>query len=143
MRQGFSGAGTWVGGHDPRRTSAILGHIYATNIGAAFVRERKAYRIVFLKNETAVPFITGDQPVINTLDPKKTDAVALYYPLSPMLAMVLAKNTVKFPDRTRRVTSLEVEAYNHAIYSMSEDQVYSNDEAYLGSLVAIGKHLIS
>lgn len=142
MRQGFSGSGTWIAGHDPRRTSAILGHIYATNIGRAFVCERKAYRIVFLKNETAVPFVTGDQPVINTLDPKTTDDVALYYPLSPALAIILTKDIVRFPDQKRRVTSLEVEAYNHAIYSMSEDQVYANDEAYLRSLVAIGKHLI-
>lgn len=143
MRQEFSGVGTWVAGHDPRRTSAILGHIYATNIGAAFVRQRKAYRIVFLKNETGVPFIAGDQPVLNLLDPKQSDDLELYYPLSPALAIVLTKDTVKFPSRTRRVTQLEVEACNYAIYSMSEDQIYSNDEAYLRSLVAIGKHLVS
>jgi hypothetical protein len=143
MRQGFSGVGTWLAGHDPRRTSAILSHICATNLGVSFVRERKAYRIVFLKNETAMPFITGDQPVINILDPKTTDDVALYYPLSPKLAIVLTKDAMKFPNRTRRVTPLEVEVYNHAIYSTSEDQVYSGDEAYLRSLVAIGKNLIS
>jgi hypothetical protein len=29
------------------------------------------------------------------------------------------------------------------LHSKSEDQVYSNDEAYLRSLVAMGKHLLS
>jgi hypothetical protein len=91
MRQAFSGLASPVPWHDPRRTANILNHIYATKVGAELVRERKLYRIVFLKNETAVPFITGDQPVLNMLDPATTNDLELYYPLSSTLAIMLTK----------------------------------------------------
>jgi hypothetical protein len=143
MREGLSNVPSYVPGHDPRRTAAVLNHIHATNVGAGLYRERKAYRIVFLRNVTAIPFVAGDQPVINMLDPKATDDLELYYPLTPRLAMVLTKNVVIFPDRTRNVTQFEVERYNYAIYSRSDDQVYSNDQLYLGSLVKIRKDVLA
>ena len=87
MRDGQSNVSSYVSGHDPRRTANILNHIGATNVRAGLVRERNAYRIVFLKNDTSIPFIAGDQPVLNMLDAKATDDVELYYPLSPRLAM--------------------------------------------------------
>lgn len=143
MREGLSNIPGYVPGHYPRRTAAVLNHIHATNVGAGLYRERKAYRIVFLGNVTAIPFIAGDQPVINMLDPKATDDLELYYPLAPRLAMVLTKEAVNFPDRTRNVTRFEVERYNYAIYSRSDDQVYSNDQSYLRSLVRIRKDVLA
>jgi len=143
MREGLSNIPTYVPGHDPRRTANILNHIYATNVGAALFRERKAYRIVFLKNATAIPLITGDQPVINMLDPKATDDLELYYPLSPRLAMVLTKDALKFPGRYRNITSFEAERYNYAVYSKSEDQIYSNDADYVRCLVLVGKDMLA
>ena len=142
LREGLSKILSYVPGHDPRRTAAILNHIHATNVGASLYRERKVYGIAFLRNNTTVPFIAGDQPVINMLDPKATDDLELYYPLSPRLAMVLTNNAAKLGDRTRSVSALEVEHYNYAIYSKSEDQVYSNNESYLRSLVAIQKDML-
>ena len=143
MREGLSNIPGYVSRHDTRRTAAILNHIHATNVGAGLYRERKAYRIVFLGNVTAIPFIAGDQPVINMLDPKATDDLELYYPLAPRLAMVLTKDAVNFLDRTRSVTRFEVERYNYAIYSRSDDQVYSNDQSYLRSLVRIWKDVLA
>ena len=57
-------------------------------------------------------------------------------------AMVLAK-AGKFPDRERNVTTFEVERYNYEIYDRSEDQLYSNDLAYLRDLVSMGKHMLA
>jgi hypothetical protein len=142
MRKGVSDVPSYVHDHDPRRTANILNHIHATNVGAALFRERSAYRIVFLKNGNSVPFIAGDQPILNMLDPQATDDLALFYPLSPGLAMMLTKDAKAFPDRERSVTSLEVERYNYAIYSTSEDQIYSNDPTYLRGLVEIGKDVL-
>jgi len=143
MRQGLSSIPSYVPGHDHRRTANILNHIHATNVGAGLFRENKAYRIVFLKNDTGIPFIAGDQPVVNMLDPEATIDLELYYPLSPRLAIVLTKDVVKFPARKRSVTPFEVESYNYAIYSKSEDQVYSNDKAYLRDLVVVGKDVLA
>lgn len=143
MREGLRNIPSYVPGHDPRRTAAILNHIHATNVGASLYRERKTYRIVFLRNGAMIPFIASDQPVINMLDPHATDDLELYYPLAPRLAMVLTKDPVKFPNRTCNVTPFEVERYNYAIYSRSEDQIYSNDGSYLRSLVNIRKDLLA
>jgi hypothetical protein len=52
-------------------------------------------------------------------------------------------HSIKFPVRKRNVTSLEVESYNYAIYSESRDQVYSNSQDDLSSLVALGKHVLA
>ena len=132
-----------IPGHDPRRTGNVEAHLYATNVSVGLFRERQAYRIIFLINQTPTPFITGDQPVISLLDPLKTDDLELYYPLSPALGIVLSKDTEKFSNQSRNVTELEVERYNHAIYERSEDQIYSGDKVYLQQLVSIEKHLFA
>lgn len=117
-------------------------HIYATNVSVGLFIERKAYKIVFLKNNSSVPIITGDQPVINILGSGGND-VEFYYPLSPDIAMILTKDNEKFPTESRAVSLLEVERYNYAIYDGSEDQIYSNSEAYLRELVSIDKNILS
>lgn len=48
---------------------------------------KKDYRFVLLHNESSVPFITGDQPAINTLWDEKQDKIEVYYPLSPITAL--------------------------------------------------------
>jgi hypothetical protein len=40
-------------------------HMLAVNVGGNLLVDRAQFRIVLVDNETAVPFITGDQPVIN------------------------------------------------------------------------------
>jgi Protein of unknown function (DUF4238) len=143
MREGIGSVASSVPGHDQRRTAAILNHIYATNVAAGLYLERKAYRIVFLKNAMSIPFVAGDQPVVNMLDPRATDDLELYYPLSPRLALVLTKDAIASPGRTRNVTAFEVERYNYAIYSASEDQIYSNHASYLRSLVSMPKEVLA
>jgi len=43
-------------------------------------------------NRTEVPFITADQPAINLKGarPHPTEALSIYYPISPRLALLLA-----------------------------------------------------
>lgn len=128
-------------GHDPHRTANLECHMYATSVSALLMQEARAYKIVFLLNTTTIPFITGDQPIINLLDPHATDDLELYYPLAPALAIVLSKDQKKWLTQRYNVSSLEVERYNHLIYEIAEDQLYTNDEAYLRALVSIDKHL--
>jgi hypothetical protein len=139
LRHGLRSMPTYVPGHDPKRTADILNQIHATNVGAALFLERKAYSIVFLENRTPIPFIAGDQPVVNMLDPKATNDVELYYPLSPGLAILLTKDAGRFANNPKTTTIFEVERYNYAIYTNSWDQVYSNDTAYLADLVTLEK----
>lgn len=143
MRRSMSQIAEYEQGHDSRRTAGILNHILATNVSMELFRKRRQYRIRFIDNDTAVPYITGDQPIINMQSINGTDDIELYYPLSPRLALILTKDIVKFPNRERMASKFEVERYNYAIYNKSEDQIYSNDQNYLKSLVDIGKNLLS
>lgn len=143
MRRVITDVARPIPGHDPHRTGNVECHLYATNVSVGLFRERRAYKIVFLQNATATPFITGDQPIINLLDPHGTNDLELFYPLSPLLAMILSKDNNKFPTQNRHMTELEIEHYNHAIYERSEDQLYASEKAYLQALVSIDKHLFS
>jgi HEPN/RES N-terminal domain 1/Protein of unknown function (DUF4238)/RES domain len=133
--------GSPIPDHDPRRTAPIEVHIYVSNLGMSLFATRKRRGIVFLNNESEIPFITGDQPIFNVLDPFKTNDVELYYPLSSKLALLLTREQETVDRSGRRVGAIAVETYNHLLYRASDDQVYANDEAYLKALTSTPKDL--
>jgi hypothetical protein len=94
-----------------------------------------------LESDGSVPFVTGDQPVFNTLDPTKTDDIALYYPVSPQRAMILTSVGDPSSSRKRVVGKMAVETYNHLIWSKCHDQVYANDRAYLEGLISLPRNI--
>ena len=61
--------------------------ILAVNMGLNLWLERSDSDIVLLQNDSDVPFITADQPIINlAANPTETEPPTdwdLYYPLSP------------------------------------------------------------
>lgn len=106
----------------------ILAHIFATNIGWSFYRDRASCSLVLLKNDTSTNFITGDQPCINMKsNPKdKNDApeqIELYYPISPNLAVLLKEglsdtNVISLSDD-------DVKKYNSYIENYAHEQLYA------------------
>lgn len=133
--------GSGIPDHDPMRTHQLACHIFATNVAGSLYVDRANYQVVFLVNSGDIPFIVGDQPVINLLDSTHQD-LELFYPLSPKLAIIFAKkNQQKFPKQRRECSRLEVENYNYQIFQKSHDQVYSNNKSYLMKLVSLGKQL--
>ncbi|MEK4034573.1 DUF4238 domain-containing protein [Methylocystis sp. IM2] len=142
MRALFESIPNPLPGLDLVRTGVVECHIYAANVGAGLFLERNNYGIIFLVNNGRVPFITGDQPVINMKTHKDTD-VELFYPLSPKRAMLLTKDASKLSPKERNVSVLEVENYNYAIYSACYDQVYSNDRSYLGEITSLKKGIFT
>lgn len=133
------GAAAAAFGIDIERVWPIESHFWATEIGAALFAGRDRYRPVLLSNETATPFITGDQPAIN-LNAAENPDMRIYYPVAPTLALVL---TVDAAEHDRAVTGLEAEHLNHAIYAWSDDQIYGLDAAYLSSMASLTKSLLS
>jgi len=53
--------------------------------------------------------------------------------------MVLTADQDRFPANRLTISQLEAEAYNFAIYSKSDSQVYSNDREYLEALTQLPK----
>ncbi len=71
--------------------------LVATTLGHNLVVGNPNTRYIFVRNETSIPFITCDQPVINL---KKDDVdengfakdLEFYYPISPSTAIMISQN---------------------------------------------------
>jgi len=73
----------------------FLSYMYGMNIGAHLYFDRHNARHALLVNDTKVPFITSDQPVVNVHScVSETEFVApqqadFYYPISPRVAYII------------------------------------------------------
>lgn len=89
-------------------------------------------KIIFLTNSSSTPFLSSDQPVINTFsaDTSDTDTVEeveLFYPLTPRLAILVTKDAT-YSGGVSEVPLLEdaVKRYNNMIEKEAFEFVYSN-----------------
>jgi hypothetical protein len=120
---------------DPEVIWNAMSHIIATSLGSSLVREQ--YDLFLLRNNTATPFITGDQPVINV----HATAVApgepvkdldLYYPISPSLAVLVALA----PPDDSDLTEVDVVRYNALMAHHAHEQLYAANREDLGPFVS-------
>ena len=85
-----------------------------------------------IKAHPDIKFITGDQPVINIHAPSRNsheeiDNLEFYYPLSPMIAIVLNfKDHDPWPEKISKEQTLEL---NNKIFEAAHLQVYAGDES--------------
>ena len=113
------------------------------NIGAHICSNRGLWKLVLLRNQTSIPFVTCDQPVLNTYlygMPKLAlpSDLEFYYPITPRLAALLTRdNRYSYTDKSN-IDEIEVNTYNALSVDASHEQIYANEEAILDSL----KHLI-
>jgi Protein of unknown function (DUF4238) len=119
-----------VAGAAMERIWGPVSHMLAVNIGASLLRDRSLFRIVLLRNNTDLPFIAGDQPIVNLNDERDSTGIPaeieFYWPLSPKLAMwfVLAS---KAPQKlTVDLSEREVRSYNACIVENHHEQLYAN-----------------
>lgn len=116
------------------RSMGALRHIFATAAGFTLYAERTTMKAHLLLNDTHVPLITGDQPVINMLAVDLPDGVIVedcefYYPLSPQKTLVILED-----DRfsSGRIGDPRVaKEFNRLIALSAERQVYAAAEADL------------
>ena len=116
---------------------------FAINLGSHICSNRELWKLVLLRNQTSIPFITCDQPVLNTHlygIPKSEPPPDLefYYPITPRLAVLLTRdNRYAYTDKSN-LDEIKVNTYNALSVDASHEQIYANEEAILDSL----KHLI-
>lgn len=83
---------------------SIASHITAANFGWTLFALREQNPIRLIVNDTDVPFITGDQPVVNLQATPRGDEVpdflSLYYPVSPQCAVFINdyRSPITMPD---------------------------------------------
>jgi hypothetical protein len=126
------------------RSMGALRHIMAAAAAFTLYAERTELKPYTLVNETDVPLITGDQPVINMLAvdlPADTmvEDCEFYYPLSPSKALVILKD-----DRFSigRISDPGVaQEFNRLIAVSAERQVYAAAGADLADVKGlVGQH---
>jgi len=120
----------------------IVMHIFATNMGFGLYQEREQLRCILMNNNTDLPLIAGDQPIINTYsayndDKEKLthDQFELYYPQNPKLGLLITKKADFENAKNIQMDIAMVEKYNNMIYSASGRQVYANQEEVLNKYI--------
>ena len=120
---------------DMERVWDVLSRILAVQMGGSFFVDRRNFQILVLENESQVPFITSDQPIINMLaDPHGFNAperVELYYPLSPTQVMLYLEKSTPTAGISRNVSIDDAHRYNCMMLEHSGLRVFSNSEEYL------------
>ena len=122
------------------RIANVLVHIYAMNLGRSLYVDGERYQIMLLENRTEVPFVTGDQPVINIAarpnETKPPTKFELYYPVSPTRAMLLVEPSSDHFPKDSSVNTMAVHIYNSHVAAHSYQQVFGNTVNVLESLRA-------
>jgi len=123
-----------------QRTAGLIMQILAVNMGLKLWLERSESDIVLLQNDSEIPFITADQPIINLaanpteLNPP--DDWDLYYPLCPKRAMILLMPNSKRLPVSLSVTAGEAHMYNLGIAAHANSQIFASEEGELAAVKA-------
>lgn len=110
---------------------SVLRHVCATSFGCSLYQERDRFRLIMVENNSGLPFITGDQPVINThavglrLE-EEPEEVELYYPITPSIALLLTGRGEYHAKKYVPANETDVWKYNKYIFDQSGKQVYSS-----------------
>lgn len=97
------------------------------------------YRLLFVYNKSSVPFIVGDQPIINALggiedENGEVKDLELYFPMSPQTALVIAFTSgEKFSEMD--VDEKYVKERNEMIKKESLIHIFANDENILKTML--------
>lgn len=122
--------------HITDNTWNVLAHIFATNVAWTIYANRAKVRIVMLKNHTSEPFMSGDQPVINThaigLEKKReVSELEFYYPISPTTALLITESENHPSMANISVNEEEVRRFNHGMIDLPHSQLYATSRRQL------------
>ncbi|WP_207219759.1 DUF4238 domain-containing protein [Vibrio vulnificus] len=123
------------------RCANLIRIVFSLKLAANLYANRSDYKLVVAKNNSDIPFITCDQPVVNFLDTRldsseETKEFGLYYPISPSLAVFLVKNEIFGSVKEMSFDQLSVEEFNQITLNASYEQVYSSSEKQLRDLAS-------
>lgn len=112
----------------------LLSFMNGSGFGYGLVLGWPNSKKVFIRNDTNIPFITNDCPVINlqaSADPlnrlSTSESLDLYYPISPKFAYIIADSS-NYEHMSLGVCEDEVRQFNIAIANNAHLTIYSNSE---------------
>lgn len=123
-----------------RKTFPYISILVATTLGHNLVVGNPNTRYIFVRNETSIPFVTCDQPVINL---KKDDVdnngfvkdLEFYYPISPSAAIMISQNAQL--DEYSEIIADEsfVEEKNRKMCENASIFIFANNKEVLKSIM--------
>lgn len=123
---------------DVERVWDLLSYITAVEMGRSLFADRRNFQILVLDNDTKVPFVTSDQPIVNIRSDAASfsppEKIELYYPLSPTQAMLYLENATPTAGIVQSVSIDEAHRYNMLMLDHRAFRVFSNSEEYLSLL---------
>mgnify|MGYP001199852262 CR=1 FL=1 len=120
-----------------RRAMSVYRFITAHTIAMGLSKHMDWCSFKLLNNNTDTPFITGDQPVINTkaddidLTTGFANSLELYYPISPEIAVLINPNFGTNQHQEVQVTNDEAKEYNDKMFNASHEQIFAKEEVHL------------
>jgi len=113
----------------------VLRHMLSMNVAYNLFNDPD-YGLRLLLNDTNLPFITSDQPVVNTHSsdlerfesPKEFEA---FYPISPRKAVLIGV----FKDGIEYLNAGQVKRYNDCLAELSHEQIFSSSRSVLEGYV--------
>lgn len=115
------------------KVAKYLRHLSAYDVASVIARQGDEYELNLICNNTALEFITGDQPLCNLVTNEEACQFDVYYPISPAAALFFSKKG-RFDGVYPHLKSPsvhEVDALNKAICNASIDQVYAKSAEVL------------
>jgi hypothetical protein len=108
----------------------------ASNMGFSFYQERTRWSLNVVSAGSQVQFITADQPTMNLIPPVDHNGIALFYPLSPMRALIMEhQDNSPIAPASGVMADAQVDALNLRLAGYAHEQVYGSDREYLADLV--------
>jgi len=126
----------------------FISYMLGMNIGASLYATRKTDKHCILLNDTDIPFITSDQPIINAHTSLREDKISppddehcdFYYPITPSVAYMINKSD-RFQRGINQVSIYTVNELNIKLARKANVYIVSNSESSLKPLLKhVGQH---
>ncbi len=110
--------------------------MFAETIGGSLFFERRRRTLIVVENTTDVPFITGDQPMINlkAAGSKPPERLSIFYPISATSALLLSDEDEDPLYPAQGLTREQAASLNTRMAEASYQQVFAHTEASLQAL---------
>ncbi len=119
------------------RRFPVIRAMTATALGWSILIEKQAWRLRILKATGSLEFITSDQPTRNLLEPKGKNDLAIYYPVSPQVAVLLEhKLNPSAIASGDALDDCEVRVLNELVVDYCHEQIFGTNTEYLEKLWA-------
>ncbi|MBL0654862.1 DUF4238 domain-containing protein [Aeromonas caviae] len=122
----------------------FLSYMFGMNIGCSIFLSRNNDSHCLLINDTDMPFITSDQPIINAyqfpsedIKPPEDNECDFYYPISPTIAYMVSSSN-RFSNGSVQVTLELVEEMNVKMAKRANIHLFGNTKESLKPFV---KHI--